>query len=56
MFVIKNTYKAVRTLPYYICYDPAGKDIDLEGRCLVLTLLASLLCIQVVKSSFKTIY
>ena len=31
----------MRTLLYCTCYDPPGKNIALEGRNLVLTLLAS---------------
>ena len=41
MLVIKNVHKAIRTLLEYIYYDPAGKNIDFEGRRLVLTLLDS---------------
>ena len=36
MLVIKSAFKVMRTLLYY---DPAGKNIALEGRCLVLTQL-----------------
>ena len=42
MLIIKKTYKALRTLLLCIYYDLAGKNISLEGRHFVLTLLASL--------------
>ena len=42
MLIIKETYKAMRTMLQCIYYDLAGKNISLEGWHLVLTLLASL--------------
>ena len=40
MLVIKSTRKEMRTLLWCIYYDPAGKNIGLEGRPLVSALLA----------------